>query len=304
MANREGSRHEPKSEAHARLGAQLRELRKARGLSQRALASGAFSDSHLANVENGLVTPSPALLEHYIAKCGGDYGLLDLMLADVLAHKEHQRRERRAWERGEVTQGTNVHQVYDRPEPYRLYRLASIETLTVYDHHGIPTDFRAHVALRAKVPGLNRYYFGIGCHGDYRRGVMELLPGDGCRIGEFHESDKGVHNGYFELDEMLSPDDPQPYEFSFAAKYHTHMRVDQPLVSQPKTETARYLVQVQFTPPSLPAKVWWYDVATAVEIEDDQPDEQTFVANPSGYYRHEFRHLVIGRVYGFGWWWE
>ena len=303
MANREGSRHEPKSEAHARLGAQLRELRKARGLSQRALAAGVFSDSHLANVENGLVTPSTALLEHYIAKCGGDYSLLDLMLADVLAHREHQRRERRASERGEpIAQADG--QLYERPDPYRLYRLASIETYTTYDYHGIPTDFRAHIAIRAKVPGLNRYYFGIGCHGDYRRGAMELLAGEGCHIGEFHESDKGVHNGYFELDRELSPEDAAPYEFSFAAKYHTHMRVDQPLVSQPKTETARYLVQVQFTPPSLPAKVWWYDVATAVEVEDDQPEDQTMPTSLSGYYRHEFTRLVIGRVYGFGWRWE
>lgn len=303
MANHEGSRHEPKSEAHARLGVTLRELRKARGLSQRALANGEFSDGHLANVENGLTTPSTALLEHYVAHCGGDYGLLELMLADVLAHKEHQRRERRASERGEpITQANG--QLYDRPDPYRLYRLASIETHMTYDYHGIPTDFRAHLAMRAKVPGLNRYYFGIGCHGDYRRGVLELLPGEGCRVGEFHESEMGVHNGYFELDRELSPDDPAPYEFSFSAKYHTHKRVDQPLVSQPKTETARYVVQLQFTQPSLPAKVWWYDVATAVEVEDDQPEVQTLTNSPSGYYRHEFTRLVIGRVYGFGWRWE
>jgi hypothetical protein len=54
-----------------------RRARKARGLSQRALASGEFSSGHLANVENGLVTPSTALLEHYAATCGGNYALLE-----------------------------------------------------------------------------------------------------------------------------------------------------------------------------------------------------------------------------------
>lgn len=304
MANREGSKHPPKSDAHARLGQALRDLRKERGFSQRELAGERFSNGHLANVENGLATPSTELLEQYTDVCGGDYGLLELMLRDVLATTEHERRKRRASERGEEQLTTQATDMYDPPDPFRLYSIDSIESHVTYDGHGIPTELRIVLTIRAKVHGLNRYYFGMGCHGDYRRGVVTLESGFGCSIGSFTESDKGVHNGYFLLDRELSPDNQQAHTFSFRVIYHTHVRADWPIISQPKTDTARYVLAAQFTPPSLPKRVWWFDTATAVEAEDDPTDDQLYLQDTGGFYRKEFTRLTRGRVYGLNGEWE
>lgn len=304
MPNHEGSKHEPKNPALQRLGLALRDLRKARGLSQRELAGERFSDGHLSQVENGLTTPSTEVLEHYAERCGGNYAHLELLLREALASKEHQRRERRASEQGGPARLTNARDLYDRRDPFQLYSIALIESFVSYDSHGIPTELRLLLNLRAKAPGLDRYYFGMGCHGDYRRGVVSLESGPGCSIGHFDESDKGVHLGYFQLDHELSPDDPEPYAFSFRVNYHTHVRSDWPIISQPKTDTARYVLTAQFTSPSIPKRMWWFDVATAVEAEDDPTFEQVFPYDASGFYRHIFERLTIGRVYGFNGTWE
>lgn len=171
-----------------------------------------------------------------------------------------------------------------------------------YDHRGVPDEFRTVIKIKAKVPDLDRYYFGYGCHGDNRRGVVTLEPGFGCQLGEFRESNLGVHDGYFLLDKELSPDDAEPYTFSFRAQYHTdRVWADKPIISQPKTETRLKIMHLQFTPPALPSKVWWYDVATAVEIANDQPESHVLPYDPGGYYYHELHQLVIGRVYGMDW---
>ncbi|HEV2638163.1 MAG TPA: helix-turn-helix transcriptional regulator [Actinocrinis sp.] len=304
MANREGSKHPPKSETLQRLGVALREVRKARGLSQRELAGDQYSGGHLSQVENGLVVPSTALLEHYASACGGNYAYLELMLREVLATSEHRRRERRASERGEVLYVPNAHDLYEEHDPFRLYSIASIESFISYDRHGIPTELRLLLSIRAKAYGLDRYYFGMGCHGDYRRGVVSLEGGPGCTIGHFDESDKGVHLGYFQLDRELSPSDSEPYSFSFHVDYRTHVRSDWPIMSQPRTDTARYVLTTQFTPPSIPKRVWWFDTATAVETEDDPRDDQIFRRDDSGFYRHVYERLTIGRMYGFNGEWE
>ena len=250
------------------------------------------------------MTPSTQLLGHYASVCGGDYAYLELMLREVLAAGERQRRTQRAWERGEPAPQNDAHSLYDSPEPFRLYSIDVIESHTTYDGHGIPTELRLILTIRAKVEGLDRYYFGIGCHGDYRRGAVSLEAGFGCSIGEFTESDKGVHNGYFQLDRELSPEDAEPFTFLIRVVYHTHVRADWPIISQPKTDTVRYVLSAQFTAPSLPKRVWWFDAATAVEAENDPADKQVLPRTSSGFYRHVFTSLALWRTYGLNGEWE
>jgi hypothetical protein len=64
--------------------------------------------------------------------------------------------------------------------------------------------------------------------------------------------------------------------------YHTHIRSDWPIKSQPKTDTALYVLTTRFTQPSIPRRVWWFDATTTVEAEDDPTDEQVFPYDAAG----------------------
>jgi transcriptional regulator with XRE-family HTH domain len=304
MANREGSKHEPKSEAHARLGEELRALRKARDLSQRALAGTKFSDGHLANVENGLTTPSTDLLEHYVTKCGGTLTRLTALLDEVNESKERQRRARRGSGSQRIEQVIASCEEGGQPDPSALYRIVESDLRFTFNEHGAGTEVRLVLAIRAKVQGMNRYYTGFGYNGDHRPGVVTPESSFGCSVGDFHESQSGIVNGYFKLGQALSPDDPEPYRFSFVMKLNSQMRSTPPCIGQFKTDILRHVVQLQFTPPSLPVKAWWFDVGTAIEVDDDQPASQMFALDPNGYYYTAFVRPYAGRFYGIDYRWE
>lgn len=111
-------------------------------------------------------------------------------------------------------------------------------------------------------------------------------------------------NGYFKLDQELSPADPEPYTFSFRMKLNSPVRSVPPCVGQFKANALRHVVQLQFAAPALPVKVWWFDVDTAIEIDADPPTSQYFALDPTGFYYKEFIRPRAGRLYGIHYAWE
>ena len=305
MPNHEGSKHEPKNPALQRLGLALRDLRKARGLSQRELAGERFSDGHLSQVENGLTTPSTVVLEHYAERCGGNYAHLELLLREALASKEQQRRERRnVRDPKRLEDALEAAERDELPDPSRLYSVVESNFRFLHDERGVGTEVRLVMDIRAKVAGMDRYYTGFGYNGDHRRGVVTPEPSFGCTLGEFTESDTGIVNGYFKLGHKLSPDDPEPYRLSFRMRLSSDVRAVPPCVGQFKTNARRHMVQLQFTPPTLPERVWWFDVPTVLEMEAAQPAANYFTSDPTGFYFKEFVSPIAGRLYGLDYRWE
>lgn len=67
----------PAGELHVKIGARLRDLRDARGLSQTALGSPNFTRAHVSAVELGKVAPSLKTLAFFARR-------LDVRLRDLL----------------------------------------------------------------------------------------------------------------------------------------------------------------------------------------------------------------------------
>jgi hypothetical protein len=173
-----------------------------------------------------------------------------------------------------------------------------------HDERGVGTEIRITLSIRARVYGLTRYYTGWGYNGSTQRGTVTPEAGMGCHLGKFEESDSGVINGYFLLDKVLTPEDLRPYDFSFRMMFHTDQRAIPPTVGQFKADASRHAVHIKFTPPALPVRVWWFDAATAVEVERNPAAHQVFPFSPDGYYFKEFIRPLAGRFYGIHYKWE
>lgn len=302
MPGKKGSQP-PKSELHRQLGEELRRLREAGGMTLRQFAAAISyqSDGYLCTVENGRATPSLELVNAYVRECGGNATPLQVLLDDI--HKADQGRRREQRGKGQDT-AIRPEAFYDPPDPGRLYHVVTSDIRFTMDERGAGTEVRISLAIKAKLLGVERYYTGWGYNGNTSRGVVEPQSGFGCRIGNFHESEVGAVNGYFLLDRAISPSDPEPYPFSFLMRLHTHEPAIPPTIGQFQADAIRHAVHLQFTPPALPARVWWFDVATALEVEDDPLQDHIFPHDPGGYYFKEFLYPKAGRLYGINWQWE
>jgi transcriptional regulator with XRE-family HTH domain len=265
----------PKSELHAQLGAELRMLRRARGLSQRKLAPlvGLESWGHVSNIEHGYVGTSEQVVIRWAEECDAQPGQLLIMLEQIHA-AERSSEEKRLSGRPSATYELRAEHFYDPPDPARLYAIDTSDMYFTHDERGVGTEVRITLSIRARKPGLNRYYTGWGYNGSTTRGIVTPDAGMGCRVGHFDESDTGVINGYFLLDKVLDPEDA-PYSFSFRMLFHSDQRAIPPTIGQFKADASRHAVHIKFTPPALPVKVWWFDVPTAVEVERDPAEHQS-----------------------------
>jgi len=295
---------EPKSELHEQLGNELRLLREARGLTQRRLAQlvGLNSGGHVSNIEGGHEAPSQESLAKWVQVCGGQIGPLYMMLQQIHEAVETKKQAQRAANKPAPL--VTAQDFYEPPDPGALYYIVTSDMRFTLDERGFGKESRVALSIRAKVPGVDRFFTAWGYNGSTERGVVRPTSGFGCSVGEFSETDEGVIQGYFKLDRILDPSDPQPYEFSFRMVFNPTTRAVPPSTAQFRSDTQRHSVAIQFTPPALPVEVWWFDVATAVEVELDPPPERVFPDDPGGYYYKEFVRPRVGRLYGIDYRWE
>jgi hypothetical protein len=129
------------------------------------------------------------------------------------------------------------------------------------------------------------------------------VAGFGCSVRTYDESRRGVVSGHLQLDRPLSPSDPEPFAFSYLIKYNMERRADWPILIMARDNIARIAGHVQFTPPALPVKVWWLDVADSLDIGLDQPEANTLPIDSAGYYVKDRDDAPGHRYYGLDWQW-
>jgi len=260
------------------------------------------SPGHIANIEGGHQAPSVELLNKWVRACGGQVGPPYTLLQRIHEQVEADKQAKRAT--GKPAGVVTAHDFYDPPNPGELYYIVTSDMRFTLDERGFGKETRVTLSIRAKVSDVDRYFTAWSYNGNTERGVVRPTSGFGCKVGEFAESSIGAVDGYFLLDKVLHPDDPEPYEFSFRMQLSPNNRAVPPIIGQFRADTQRHAIAIQFAEPALPVKVWWFDVATSVEIEVDPPSSQVFPFDPGGYYYKEFMRPRAGRLYGIDYRWE
>jgi len=123
-----------------------------------------------------------------------------------------------------------AHDFYDPPNPGELYYIVTSDMRFTLDERGFGKETRVTLSIRAKVSDVDRYFTAWSYNGNTERGVVRPTSGFGCKVGEFAESSIGAVDGYFLLDKVLHPDDPEPYEFSFRMQLSPNNRAVPPIM--------------------------------------------------------------------------
>lgn len=289
--------------ARARLGAELRRIRKAAGKSQRDI-SGPKGSGHASNVENGHTQPSWDFIEKYL-RYGGDQrhlrSLFELSRAESEDHRTEQRR------------GSQPRPFRPPPAPQEIGRLGhedirrhyvvqAREERYTFNSQGIVTTLSCQCSIRATSPGTVLFCSAHSYDADQRPGVLKVEAGDGCTLEHVENYPTGSVRAYFRFGRRLDPDDAEPYHCSYRVLVDTTVRTRPILLSHPGPGTKLFTLDAQFSEPLLPRRIWWFAVDN--ELSATIPgDGYQLRTSRDGHYRRTFEVLVHGWCYGFSWQW-
>jgi hypothetical protein len=297
------------SDAHARLGRALRATRTGAGISTRRVPKDPggqrhYSSGHISLVESGTTTPSPELLDAYLAMPGGDTPELR-RLFDQMQEAVRAAGRRRRQPGGDAPGARPPHdmtEVGSRHDVQQHYVVVSTEADYRFGPTGAIRDVLCTVTLRARNRGVRLYYTGFSYPTDQRPGVLRIEPRSGAGTAAFQESPSGAVGGYFQLDRAISPDDLEPYTLVFAVVVDSERRAAPRLRYFATGGCDQLILRAGFEAPAEPEPVWWFAVPDIIDAEHPAPG-QVVPRTPTGRHERRFDRLVPGWCYGFAWTW-
>ncbi|HEV7658187.1 MAG TPA: hypothetical protein VGP36_26100 [Mycobacteriales bacterium] len=292
------------SDAHTRLGRSLRATRTRAGISTRQVPKGQvyFSSGHISLVEAGATTPSPELIESYVAMPGSVsveiYALYEQMVA---ASRNAARRRRQG---GEPAAGPprDMTEVGGRQDVQRHYHVASTRAHYEFGPTGAIRDVVCEIALTANSPGVRMYYTGFNYPADQRPGVLSVEALSGAVVAAAQASPSGAIGAYFRLDRELAPEDPAPHTVAFRVEVHSEVPAAPRLRYLATGGSEQLLLSAGFAAPAVPGSVWWFAVPDIVDAEHPAPG-QLVPRGEDGRFERRFERLVPSWCYGFAWAW-
>lgn len=290
---------EPLSDEHRALGVILREARSSAGATTRDVAH--YSSGHISNVENGHVTPSHELVQHYIDEFGCDRATALAAYRSMRDAGEARRREQRLARRGDGNGAYRVTAESTFSEIRACYKVHSSEAIYLFDGRGVLREVTVIRTISAVHPGVSLTAARYSYYSDQRQGVLSIEAGSGCRVERVNETVTGYMAAVLRLDHEISPRDPGRYRLSFK------VRVDSDRVARPRLRylgqsSTHYAIRVQFTPPFVPARIWWFrepDIFDAAQA----PGRDRLLDSANGFYFLDFSNLNKEHA-GLAWDWE
>ena len=303
MADQPSHRRPRPGTARARLGAELRRIRRVAGQSQRDI-HGPTGSGHASNVERGHTQPSWDFIEKYLAH-GGDPQHVRSLYELSRTESEHRKTEQRRGSQPGSFQAPPAPQEVGDLSAQDIRRHYVIETRKeryTFNSGGIATSVWCESAIRAISPGAVLFCVTHSYDADQRPGVLRIAAEKGCTLERVDTYPTGSLRAFLRLDRGLYPDDPQPYSCSYRVFVVTSVRARPILLSHPGPGTRRFTLDAQFAEPLLPRRLWWFAVDNELSamIPGDGYDIPT---NPDGHYRRSFEVLVQGWCYGLAWQW-
>jgi transcriptional regulator with XRE-family HTH domain len=307
MTGHAGSSMRPISEAHLRLGRALRQAREASGCSTRQvprlnLEHPYFSSGHISLVEHGRTAPSPELIDAYVGLAANGAELRALYEQMLAASQESNRRRRGDDLPDDRLPPQHLNEVSDRHDVQRHYIVETSQAHYVFDERGAVKEVNTTVSIRARTAGVRLYYTAYTYQADQRPGVLDVEAGVGCTLVGTRESASGALQSFFQLEEMLSPADPEAYSLSFRIFVKSIIPCLPRLRYYAAAGNQTMILRAQFVPPAYPSRIWWFGVSDPIDAEYPQPISEFETQGPGDYY-HVFDRLIPGWCYGFGWSW-
>ncbi|HEY7223674.1 MAG TPA: hypothetical protein VH561_08815 [Micromonosporaceae bacterium] len=305
MTGRQPRRRPPITEAHARLGAALRTVRKTAGLTTRQIPKapdGCYSSGHISLVEAGAVAASPELVEAYLVFSTTPGELRSLYQQALAATREAGRRRRQGHLAARAGPPRDPGSITDRQQVQEHYIVVAQEADYRFHPTGSIRDVLLTSWIRATSPGVRLVYGGFSYLTDPRRGVLSVEPVAGGRLAEMQESETGAIKAYLETDRDINPDDSQPYRISY------RLKVDSPQRSVPRLRyfadegTKQLRVRAEFPASVDPGVLWWFAAPGAIDAEYRDP-RRKLRPGTGGVYHRTFDDLVPGWCYGLTWSW-
>lgn len=296
------SKRVPISQAHVLLGRALYQRRDAAGASVRDVPG--FSHGHLSNVENGHVTPSERLVETYIYLYGGGSEIRALyeQMRRTTARKRQQQRDQRL--RPQVTQVSapqSLRDVYSPEDVSKHYVTEIHQADCSYDDHGAIKQLKSTVWVRAQTSQVKLFYAGALYDAERRTGVLRAEALEGLTLLTQEENEVGAIKAFFELAEVLEPEDPDAYKAAYVMKVSSTKQALPQLVFYSRPGTVRLDLRATFNTAMHPKQLWTFGAPNMVNIRHRLEDELHPDRNFN--YSFSFSPTIPGWCYGFSWLW-
>jgi hypothetical protein len=299
----------PISDAHARLGRALRQVRESAGLTTRQIPKADlrqpfFSSAHISLVERGCAVPSQELIDAYVGVAGRYRQELRAQLAQATAASRLATNARR---RGIANDAVDlppqeVSLELTRQEVQRHYAVVANEAVYGFDGNGGICEVRCAVALRALSPNTSLCYAGFSYPADARRGVLTLEPKIGATLLECRESPTGAIQAFLQLNDSISPNDAEDYSIAFVLYVTSTQRALPRLRYHAANGNQQLSLRAEFQAPYVPQQIWRFGGPDVVDAEHPLR-ENIFPSAATAGYGHLFDQLVPNWCYGFAWLW-
>lgn len=300
--SRRSSGRQPITDAHVRLGAELRRVREAASVNTRSISG--FSAGHISSVENGYVAPSEALIETYVRLFGGGreiYALYEQMRQASDRRKRQQRIASRSEQNTALEPPQNLEEVSSPDDITKHYVTEAHEAHFLFSSTGSILQMRVRVWLRARTAGARLYYAGAYYDAETGTGILRAEALEGASLLAQEENNAGAIKAFFELDRTLDPDDTTPHIVTYVVHVQSDKRAQPQLVYYARPGTVRLDLRAAFNSTMQPKQLWTFGEPNMVNIRHRPEDE--LQPDHDFNFSYEFSPTIPGWCYGFSWLW-
>jgi hypothetical protein len=215
---------------------------------------------------------------------------------------ELRRRQHRSKSKEVIEQPRVITADSPKADIYATYRLVQREESYRIDEQGVVEELTAIITVVPTQACEPLYLAEYTYPTDRQRGVMTVATGMGCRLIRQAESERGLLTFILNLDESIVAADSSR-TFSYKVRVNSTQPMEPTLWYHDLRERSLSGLRVQFTPPKLPRKIWWFRGPGMTATITDPDAYQILPLNPAGFYFFDFRDLH-DEISGLAWAWE
>lgn len=287
----------PLTNAHAKLGEELRALRQNAGRTLRDLDG--YTPGHLSNVENGYVTSSKELVEYYASELNGNPVKLHALYEAVLVASNR----RRSGMRNKRAATYLVGDQFDRPSAADIrqrYYIELSEITYVYSGNHVLRQVKQRCLVRAREEVVDVVHFAHFYRPDPRPGVLVLATTENCAPHSLIESRRGA------IELLMRPSIPlvrgrETVELAYSLNVESDQAADPTLVYEIGARHGHLTVRSMFSRAAAPKAVWYFEERNEAFIHRDPSPESLLPIDSEASYEKHFPRPVRGWWYGLAW---
>lgn len=295
IANRTG--RPPLTNAHAKLGEELRALRQNAGLTLRDLDR--YTPGHLSNVENGYVTSSKELVGYYARQLNGNHVKLQALYEAVLVASDRRRSAMRNRQGATYLVGDQFDR-HSAADIRQRYYIDLSEITYLYNGRRVLRQVRQRCLVRAREDVVELVHFAHFYRPDPRPGVLAVGSTENCAVHTLTESRTGS------VEILLRPSAPlvrgqEAVELAYSVDVESRRPAEPMLCYEVGARHGHLTVRAMFAQSSAPAEIWYFEERNEAFVHRDPPPENVLSIDSGAACEKHFPRPVRGWWYGLAW---